>query len=84
MKKKYENIYKILEMIMRKNKLLLWTIKINIGPEFKYEKLKGGMFLYGSLKKIDSFALVQKCIEKKVVFVPGNQFYMNKDTKWWN
>lgn len=47
-------------------------------PEFKYEKPKGGMFLYGNLEGIDSFALVQKCIEKKVVFVPGNQFYIDK------
>lgn len=47
-------------------------------PQFKYEKPKGGMFLYGNLEGIDSFALVQKCIEKKVVFVPGNQFYIDK------
>ena len=47
-------------------------------PEFKYEKPKGGMFLYGSFEGIDSFALVQNCIEKKVVYVPGNQFYIDK------
>ena len=47
-------------------------------PEFKYEKPKGGMFLYGNLEGVDSFALVQKCIEKKVVYVPGNQFYIDK------
>ena len=47
-------------------------------PEFKYEKPKGGMFLYGSFEGIDSFALVQKCIKQKVVFVPGNQFYIDK------
>ena len=47
-------------------------------PEFKYEKPKGGMFLYGSFEGIDSFALVQKCIKQKVVYVPGNQFYIDK------
>ena len=47
-------------------------------PEFKYQKPKGGMFLYGNLEGVDSFALVQKCIEKKVVYVPGNQFYIDK------
>jgi 2-aminoadipate transaminase len=36
------------------------------------------MFLYGSFEGIDSFALVQKCIEQKVVYVPGNQFYIDK------
>lgn len=47
-------------------------------PEFEHELPKGGMFLYGNLKGVDSFALVQKCLEKKVVYVPGNQFYIDK------
>ena len=50
-------------------------------PEFKYEKPKGGMFLYGKFEGVDSFALVQKCIEQKVVYVPGNQFYIDKVPK---
>ncbi len=29
-------------------------------------------------RNINSFELVQKCLEKKVVFVPGNQFYIDK------
>ncbi len=48
-------------------------------PTFKYKKPKGGMFIYGEFKNIDSFKLVQKCIKEKVVFVPGNQFYINKE-----
>lgn len=48
-------------------------------PEFKHQKPKGGMFLYGSFKdKIDTFALIEKCLKKKVVYVPGNQFYIDK------
>ncbi|OCL88676.1 2-aminoadipate transaminase [Aliarcobacter thereius] len=49
-------------------------------PEFKHQKPKGGMFLYGGFedKKIDTFALVQECLKKKVVYVPGNQFYIDK------
>lgn len=50
-----------------------------IMPEFKHQKPKGGMFLYGTFGKgIDTFALVQKCLKKKVVYVPGNQFYIDK------
>ncbi|MGB5791769.1 PLP-dependent aminotransferase family protein [Poseidonibacter sp.] len=49
-------------------------------PSFKYKKPKGGMFIYGGFENIDSFELVQKCIKQKVVFVPGNQFYINKQT----
>lgn len=47
-------------------------------PNFSYIKPKGGMFIYGTLKDIDTFNLVQKCIKNGVVFVPGNQFYENK------
>ena len=51
-----------------------------IMPEFKHQTPKGGMFLYGGFedKKIDTFALVQECLKKKVVYVPGNQFYIDK------
>ena len=45
-------------------------------PSFEFEKPKGGMFIYGRIKDIDTFKLVQECIEKGVVFVPANQFYL--------
>src|SRR3989339_468211 len=45
--------------------------------DFTFETPKGGMFLFGSLGGIDSFELVQKCMKEKVVFVPGNQFYLD-------
>ena len=48
-------------------------------PTFKYTKPKGGMFIYGSFKKIDTFELVKKAMIEKVLFVPGNQFYTNKE-----
>lgn len=48
-------------------------------PNFKYIKPKGGMFIYGKFENINSFELVKKAIEKKVLFVPGNQFYENKE-----
>ncbi|WP_418186192.1 PLP-dependent aminotransferase family protein [Aliarcobacter vitoriensis] len=50
-----------------------------IMPEFKHQLPKGGMFLYGTFgDNIDTFALVQECLKKKVVYVPGNQFYIDK------
>ena len=48
-------------------------------PEFEFEKPKGGMFIYGRLKGIDTFKLVQECIKEKVVFVPANQFYLGDE-----
>lgn len=48
-------------------------------PDFSYSKPKGGMFIYGALDGIDTFELVYKCIKNGVVFVPGNQFYQDKE-----
>ncbi|MBD3790614.1 MAG: PLP-dependent aminotransferase family protein [Campylobacterales bacterium] len=46
--------------------------------EFQFETPKGGMFVFGSLPGVDTFALVQKCLKEKVVYVPANQFYLDK------
>ena len=47
-------------------------------PQFHFSKPKGGMFIYGSLEGIDdTYALVQKCIKKSVVYVPGSEFYID-------
>lgn len=44
-------------------------------PEFEYVRPKGGMFVYGSLNGYDTKALVEKCMARKVVYVPGSEFY---------
>ncbi|MDD2450453.1 MAG: PLP-dependent aminotransferase family protein [Sulfurovum sp.] len=46
--------------------------------DFQLEAPKGGMFVFGSLPGVDTFELVQKCIKEKVVYVPANQFYLDK------
>lgn len=75
---KYEkHLQKIRDDYKQKAEFFCEQLNIHL-PQFKYEKPKGGMFLYGSFEGIDSFALVQKCIEQKVVYVPGNQFYIDK------
>ncbi|WP_419766034.1 MAG: PLP-dependent aminotransferase family protein [Arcobacter sp.] len=45
-------------------------------PEFVYNKPKGGMFVYGEFKEFDSFELLNRCMKRKVVFVPGCEFYV--------
>ena len=75
---KYEkHLQKIRDDYKQKAEFFCEQLDIHL-PMFKYEKPKGGMFLYGSFEGIDSFALVQKCIKQKVVYVPGNQFYIDK------
>ncbi len=45
--------------------------------EFDFVMPKGGMFVFGSLKGFDTMELVRKCMKEKVVFVPGNQFFLD-------
>lgn len=48
-------------------------------PEFEFQNPKGGMFIYGRLTGTDTYDLIQECLKEKVVFVPGNQFYPDRD-----
>ncbi len=44
-------------------------------PEFKFNEPKGGMFIYGKIPGTDTKALLQRCLERDVVYVPGSEFY---------
>ena len=46
-------------------------------PEFEFERPKGGMFIYGKLPNKNTKELVYKALEKKVVYVPGVEFYVD-------
>lgn len=47
-------------------------------PEFEFEKPKGGMFIFGKLPNVNTKDLVYKALEKKVVYVPGVEFYLDE------
>jgi 2-aminoadipate transaminase len=49
-------------------------------PDFEFTNPSGGMFIYGRLKGVDTYDMIQECMKEKVVFVPGNQFYNDRDT----
>ena len=40
---------------------------------------KGGMFIYGRLKGIDTMALLRRCLDEGVIFVPGCEFDGKRD-----
>ena len=44
-------------------------------PDFEFEEPHGGMFIYGRLPCTDTKALVNRCLERGVAFVPGSEFY---------
>lgn len=61
-----------------KTKMEIFTKALkNHLPYFDFEMPKGGMFVFGSLKGIDSFDFVNKCMKEKVVYVPAKQFYLD-------
>lgn len=71
--KKLRNGYK------EKMEFFAKTLKEEL-PQFHFTKPKGGMFIYGSLEGVDdTYALVQKCIKNKVVYVPGSEFYIKQE-----
>jgi len=50
-------------------------------PEFVYSVPQGGMFIYGRLPQIDASSLLQACLKRGVLFVPGNEFYKEEQGK---
>jgi 2-aminoadipate transaminase len=63
-----------------KEKMLYFAEQLDLHlPNFEYTKPKGGMFIYGRLKGVDTMALVQRCLARGVVFVPGCEFNGAKD-----
>jgi len=65
-----------------KKKLQIFTTYLDeLLPEFIYDKPKGGMFIYGRLNHVNTSVLVQKCLKQGVVFVPGSEFYNDKNNQ---
>ena len=75
---RYENHLKCLRDTYKAKMEIFIKALNNHLPDFDFEIPKGGMFIFGSLKGVDSFDLVQKCMKEKVVYVPANQFYLDE------
>ena len=58
-----------------KEKMLYFADTLDeILPSFEYIRPKGGMFIYGRFEGVDTTKLVQECLKRSVVFVPGIEF----------
>ena len=79
-KKQYQEHLNILRKTYTKKMEIFTSHLDKILPEFSYVEPKGGMFIYGSFKGINTSDLVQKCLEENVVFVPGIEFYTKNST----
>ena len=72
--KQFNEHLETLRSAYKKKMLYFANILDEILPGFEYIRPKGGMFIYGRLEGVNTTHLVQKCLEKGVVFVPGAEF----------
>ena len=77
----FENHKNTIRKVYKKKSQIFQSYLDEILPEFIYTKPKGGMFIYGRLNHINTSVLINNCIKKGVVFVPGNEFYLNSNNQ---
>lgn len=73
------HIAKITELYQKQAQTMLDSMDKYFPKSIKYTRPKGGMFLWVTLPEgVSSLKLFPKALEKKVAFVPGDPFYINK------
>ncbi len=74
-----EHISKIRQAYGKQRDVMIDAIRENFPEEVQYTQPEGGMFLWVTLPKgLSAMEVFQQAIEKKVAFVPGDPFYVNK------
>jgi 2-aminoadipate transaminase len=74
------HIRKITEVYGRQRQAMIDAIQKYFPQGISFTRPEGGMFLWLTLPAgITAMSLFNKCIEKKVAFVPGNPFYTGKN-----
>ncbi len=74
-----EHIAKIREAYGKQLKAMLESIKEYFPADVKYTHPEGGMFLWVTLpENLSSRALLDLAVKDKVIFVPGDPFYVNR------
>ena len=73
------HVAKIREVYNRQREIMITCIKEYFPDEVKITNPEGGMFLWVTLPgELSSMKLFYKAIERKVAFVPGQPFYINR------
>ncbi|MEJ6952118.1 aminotransferase-like domain-containing protein [Natronospora cellulosivora (SeqCode)] len=75
------HIYKIKDRYNKQRLKMIEAINEYLAKEVSITKVEGGMFLWMTLPEgMDSLKLFDIAITKKVAFVPGLPFYINKES----
>lgn len=72
---------RILASYQNKCEMLSALLRTAFGKDIEFDQPEGGMFLWPSVTGVDSTVLLQHAIEKKVLFVPGTAFYVEKSVR---
>lgn len=74
-----EHINKIKKAYEKQRDAMVVAIRENFPKKVQYTQPEGGMFLWITLPKgLSAMEIFKRAIEKKVAFVPGDPFYINK------
>ena len=74
-----DHINRIIEAYGNQCQAMLNSVKKYFPKSVKYTKPEGGMFLWAQLpQNVTSLELFELAVKDKVVFVPGDPFYINK------
>lgn len=73
-----KHIGKIIDIYGKRKDLMIDTIKKEFPESTKYTNPDGGLFAWATFPEgIDAAVLLEKALEQKVAFVPGEPFYPN-------
>ncbi len=74
-----KHIAKITDLYRKQAQTMLESMDKYFPKNVKYTRPDGGMFLWVTLpENVSALELFPKALEKKVAFVPGDPFYINK------
>ena len=73
-----EHISRIREVYRKRRDVAIEAINKYFPAGIQYTKPEGGLFLWIEVdSRVDTTALLEKCLEQNVAFVPGSSFYPN-------
>jgi 2-aminoadipate transaminase len=74
-----EHIAKIRQAYGRQREAMVSAIREHFPKETQYTQPEGGMFLWITLPEgLSAMAVFNEAVKRKVAFVPGDPFYVNK------
>ena len=73
-----KHIEKIREVYRERRNLAIETMEKEFPSEARFTRPEGGLFMWVELpENINARVILERCLERKVAFVPGGSFFPN-------